>query len=140
MRENTEQLKSATRRRPPCRPAFEVRAIKIFFRYKKNAQVKNIQFDLSKNEVYALVSKPCTYCGKYSKSRQTRGMGVRTLDRLKELQEVKFSGIDRIDSSLGYISSNVTACCKACNLAKHEMTVEEYINHCQAVVTNWRVV
>jgi hypothetical protein len=36
------------------------------------------------------------------------------------------NGLDRVDSSVGYLYNNVVACCKFCNFAKLDKTEEEF--------------
>lgn len=36
------------------------------------------------------------------------------------------SGLDRTDSSLGYLKSNVVPACKDCNFAKNDKSIEEF--------------
>ena len=38
------------------------------------------------------------------------------------------SGVDRKNNSLGYLPSNVVACCTVCNHAKRDMTYEEFLS------------
>lgn len=38
-----------------------------------------------------------------------------------------YNGIDRIDSALGYIEGNVQPCCKEANLAKLNMSEEDFL-------------
>ena len=42
--------------------------------------------------------------------------------------------VDRIDSSAGYDLDNIVLACTACNIGKGEMTTQEFIAHCAAVV------
>jgi hypothetical protein len=39
---------------------------------------------------------------------------------------VKYNGIDRIDSTRGYLVGNVVACCKYCNTSKNTMTQKDF--------------
>jgi len=39
-----------------------------------------------------------------------------------------FNGIDRVNNSAGYTNHNTVPCCKTCNLAKRDSTVEEFEN------------
>ena len=39
-----------------------------------------------------------------------------------------YSGIDRIDSNLGYLENNVVPCCKFCNFMKLNLTTEDFLN------------
>lgn len=56
-------------------------------------------FVLSLTEVHDIIVRPCAYCGRFSNS--------------------VFNGIDRVDNTKGYISSNVVACCTMCNIMKN---------------------
>lgn len=47
------------------------------------------------------------------------------------------SGIDRINSSIGYIKSNCRACCGTCNRAKSDMTEAEFRAWVCRVYSNW---
>lgn len=40
--------------------------------------------------------------------------------------EFRYSGLDRVDSNIGYVLNNVVPCCKWCNFAKRERTQEEF--------------
>ena len=78
-------------------------------RHKKKGGSKDsiISFERFKE----LSSMPCVYCGvKYS-----RVIADRSSDT-----EINLVGIDRIDSSKGYIEGNVVSCCGFCNRLKME--------------------
>lgn len=40
-----------------------------------------------------------------------------------------YNGIDRVDNSMGYVSGNLYACCKTCNYAKGQLTLEQFLIH-----------
>lgn len=42
--------------------------------------------------------------------------------------------IDRIDSNLEYVPGNVQLVCRAANVAKHDLTVQDFLNLCKAVM------
>jgi len=44
------------------------------------------------------------------------------------------ASIDRIDSSIGYIEGNVQIVCRAVNVAKHDLTMDEFVMLCRSVV------
>ena len=56
------------------------------------------------------------------------------LDRTNETKGTKLlsdtivcvNGIDRVDSSKGYVEDNVVSCCKYCNTAKNTMSRDEF--------------
>lgn len=72
---------------------------------KKSAKDRNIEWNISDQTALSLIQSKCTYCDKL----------------------VAFNGIDRINSEIGYVDTNVVACCSVCNIMKHEHTVENFI-------------
>ncbi|MCR4286876.1 MAG: hypothetical protein NUW09_02555 [Deltaproteobacteria bacterium] len=80
--------------------------------YKKAAQNRGFTFNLSLDEFAGLIeNRACTYCGDPA------------------------TGVDRIDSSIGYLINNCTPCCKLCNRMKMNFDKELFISHC-AKITN----
>lgn len=101
--------------------------LNIYKSYKKNG--KNREFTLSFEEFKVLIFQNCTYCGEPpSNNREYCG------------RYLKYTGIDRIDSSLGYVQGNVTPCCFKCNYAKTDMSLEEFRNYVKRLISyahNW---
>jgi len=56
-----------------------------------------------------IVSKPCVYCGYYDKE--------------------SVIGIDRIDSNRSYVIENCVACCRVCNIMKHNHSLQYFTEH-----------
>ncbi len=72
---------------------------------------------LSKEIWLLMVSNPCEYCGDID------------IKENKELQQsVKINGIDRIDSSKGYLENNCNSCCNYCNTMKLNKSKIEFFN------------
>lgn len=71
--------------------------------YKKHAKLKNLPFLLSRSEFNQLIKLKCEYCGSPPK---------------KYTDGCERNGIDRVDSSKGYVVGNVVPCCEMCNRAK----------------------
>lgn len=94
---------------------------RLFKDYKKGAFKRNLEFNLSFKEFYKLLMGDCYYCK--SKPRKHKG-GKPYL--VKALPPLKRNGIDRLDSSIGYVGGNVVSCCTNCNYAKHEMSINEF--------------
>lgn len=85
--------------------------------YKKNAKKRGLEFQLSKDEFYLMTSQPCYYCG-----------------------DIKnYSGIDRVDSSKGYVLNNCVPCCEICNKMKLNYTVDSWILHMKKVIEHMEV-
>ena len=85
--------------------------------YKKNAKKRNLEFNLTREEFYNLTSKPCEYCG--------------------DIQD--YNGIDRIDSSKGYETSNCVPCCEICNKMKLNYSKKDFLYQVQKIYEyiNW---
>ena len=93
---------------------------KLIATYKGNAKTRNLDFTLSVEECEILFKGECYFCGK-PPSRPLKGKGI--------YGEYLYSGIDRIDSSKGYIQGNVASCCTECNLLKINKSNEEFLSH-----------
>ena len=93
----------------------------IYFKYFKHAaKEREIIFNLTIDELKEICTKPCHYCNKshssHRKDRYFKENGI----------EVFYNGLDRVDSNKGYTTDNVVPCCKRCNAAKNDMTVDEF--------------
>lgn len=78
--------------------------------YFKRTVRKNIPYDLSNEQFEELINNKCYYCG--------------------SIDENKYNGIDRKDSSLGYTFDNCLTCCGVCNLQKGINLPDIYIKQC----------
>lgn len=89
-----------------------------YHNYKTNAKTKGLNFELTVEQFEILTSGNCHYCGdKPSTVRfATRCWGGYI-----------HNGIDRVDSSKGYVIDNCVSCCKTCNFAKNTMSYNEFI-------------
>lgn len=86
--------------------------------------------DLTFEDFYKLSQLPCHYCGASpSQKFNTYKIGKRKLDSSKLAQDTGdfiYNGIDRIDNNKDHSIGNVVPCCKVCNFAKRDMTIEEF--------------
>ena len=73
--------------------------------YKRSAIYKGIERTMSDERLVQLLKQDCSYCGAVA---------------------APLNGVDRIDNSRGYVENNVTTACRTCNLAKREMSLEEF--------------
>jgi hypothetical protein len=87
--------------------------------YAQGAKVRGFIFCLNFDEFKELVTTPCHYCGNLPEG-----------DR--------FNGIDRIDSSLGYVPENSVPCCRICNRAKSNSPVGEFESWLHRVGCDYR--
>lgn len=88
----------------------------LFSNHKLTAKRRGWSFSLSLEQFASLIFKKCTYCdGDLSNCSTFNG------------KKLKYNGLDRKDSSLGYTIDNVVSCCKRCNRVKNNLTSEEFI-------------
>ena len=93
--------------------------------YKSNARKRGISFDLTYTQFETLVDSECYFCG---------DIGGNTL-RKRGYNDYNYTGIDRIDNSVGYLPSNCIPCCSWCNRAKNNGTLENFVDKCRKVVS-----
>ena len=85
----------------------------LYRRYAYDANKRQIFWDLPLDVFLKITSDSCYYCGalpfQIVKGKSWNG-------------QYTYNGVDRQDSSLGYVKENVVACCATCNYAKASMT------------------
>lgn len=98
------------------KPAGESSRNHLFYLYKYKADKRNIEFKLSIEEFAKLTKGNCYYCGAEP-------------SQIKEQKSTAYiyNGIDRVDNTKGYVLDNCVPCCKMCNYAKSNMTMEEFL-------------
>ncbi len=106
--------KALARRKAPGHCALT----RLIHRYKWNATVREVPFELSREEVEFLVKSPCHYCGALP-SMKILGKDI--------WSPLTYNGIDRVGNSKGYVTGNVVSCCRICNIAKRDLSVEEFL-------------
>lgn len=67
-----------------------------------------------------LYSSNCYYCGRGPQNTYTSTNVVK--------YQLKYNGIDRVDSTKGYTVENSVSCCFDCNRAKSNLTQMEFFN------------
>ncbi len=107
--------------RPWQLPPGEAARKNILRQYKRSASKRNIFYDLSEEDFNRLLLGACYYCGDF-KSNTKKGQG-------KTSGDFEYNGIDRIDSTLGYIKGNTVSCCWKCNNMKSSLSEKEFIEH-----------
>ena len=89
----------------------------LYNQYKHGAKRRDLEFNLTKEDVKELSIKNCCYCG------QTPSQ---VINKESEKGKYIYNGIDRVDNKLGYSIDNCVPCCKICNRAKDVMTLDEF--------------
>lgn len=94
----------------------------------RGAKSRGLEVDLSFDEYKEIVKQRCGYCDSpildthyaYSRRRYSKG---------KEFDvNAEFNGIDRMDSSKGYIKGNMISCCSMCNRMKSDFESDIFLN------------
>ena len=93
--------------------------------YKSNARKRGISFDLSYIQFETLVDSECYFCG---------DAGGNTL-RKRSYNDYRYTGIDRVDNSVGYLPSNCISCCSWCNRAKNNGTLVNFVDKCKKITS-----
>jgi hypothetical protein len=83
-------------------------------KYKKRAEEKKIQFDISIKKFNKIRLFDCYICGKKSIGNN-------------------LNGIDRIDNAEGYINNNIKSCCGNCNYMKRNYTLNKFLKKCKVI-------
>lgn len=86
--------------------------------YKASAKKRNIEFKLTLEEFEFFWQKNCYYCN-------------RSIDTI---------GLDRIDSSIGYIPENIRSCCARCNTMKLDSTEEQWYEDMLLILKNLQII
>lgn len=81
-----------------------------------SARARGLEFGLSKEMCRELFEENCSYCGDAPRVGKVKNLAG----------TYAWSGVDRIDSAMGYVEGNVVACCKHCNIAKARMLPDEF--------------
>jgi hypothetical protein len=99
----------------------------LYRSYKDKAIGRKLVFILSKEEFRKITQQNCYYCGiepkQITKNKNNFGQYI-------------YNGIDRIDSSKGYILENVVPCCGRCNEAKLALSQNNFFTMIDNIYNN----
>lgn len=84
--------------------------------YQKSAVKRNIDFLLTEEQFNDITKNDCYLCGKSN-------------------TDIHTNGIDRFDSSIGYILYNCRACCHSCNFMKNDYKFVDMIQKMKTIYT-----
>ena len=88
-----------------------------YTKYRLGAEKRNFVFELSLEEFDDITKQPCLYCGEFN----------------GEHKGVPYSGVDRIDSSVGYTTLNCIPCCEMCNRMKLDYDMMDWLKHIKKI-------
>ena len=92
----------------------------IYSKYISSANARNLEFKIDKSIFTIITNKPCYLCGKLN-------------------TEYHQNGLDRINSSVGYLESNVYSCCGNCNYMKNNYTYKEFMDKCLLIYNKLQI-
>lgn len=107
----------------PKQSKYDIFINNLLLRYRRDADKRGYIFDLSRDIFKKVIQEPCTYCG----SEPVNG------------NKFKYSGLDRVDSSLGYVESNIVPCCKKCNKAKRNYSVKDFLSKVKHICRHLKI-
>lgn len=109
---------SHTRKRLESRKPISVHSLKnrVMKAYRKGAKDRGHEFNLERDDFHNFLTMNCYYCNSEPSNTIKQNS-----------TEVKYNGIDRVDSTKGYSIDNCVSCCATCNRAKRIMTVKEFL-------------
>lgn len=93
----------------------------LYATYKVGAKNRGFNFNLSKRLFKKLIFNNCYYCG--SKPQATY-----VIRNVYETRTVKYNGVDRKNPKIGYMAENCVTCCKKCNVAKSNYSLDEFLD------------
>ena len=99
----------------------------IISMYFNNARSRGIDISLSRIEMEKIMSLSCFYCGRppYKKIEKKNFYGY-----------FIYTGIDRMNPRMGYISSNVVPCCEQCNYLKNNYDYFDFLDIISRIFNN----
>lgn len=101
---------------------------RLFKNYRMGARDRKLQFDMSLQNFIDMSKMDCTYCGSEPCTTVNALTGMSLSTEKQNLGWITYNGVDRIDSTKGYIDGNMTTCCKKCNRLKSNSSEEEFFN------------
>lgn len=101
---------------------------KFFYRIKKNAEVRNIEFKITKKQIWDLLKQQDNKC---ALSGMDLHFGVNS--KFKEKKIECTASLDRIDNTKGYIKENVQWLHKHINIMKRNHSQKYFLDICRKI-------
>jgi hypothetical protein len=101
---------------------FQALKNEIYKNYKKSAEKRNHNFNLTIDEFNLLISGNCHYCGI---EPITSWFGTKR--KIIDTSNFKYNGVDRVINEVGYNLDNCVSCCKFCNNAKNTLSKSDFL-------------
>lgn len=101
----------------------------VYKRYVDGARQRNLSWEISPDLFLKLINSKCRYCGAEPQFRERHLWNT--------TKSGYYTGIDRVDSSLGYTEQNVVPCCSTCNMMKNKLSVNDFKNHIEHIYNHF---
>jgi hypothetical protein len=98
----------------------------LILQYKRHARNRGHVFELSKDSFTEMIKQPCHYCGLPPSNNKVT----------KNCSGFLYSGIDRVNSDIGYVDGNAVPCCVTCNYAKRDLSTHDFLMWVNRVYTH----
>jgi cytochrome c5 len=99
----------------------------VWNEYVNGSQKRKLQFDLTREQFRDLITKNCHYCDSPPSSVKLKYQASTNWGKFV------YNGIDRMDNSKGYTSSNSITCCSSCNIAKGTLSYYDFIEKARKI-------
>jgi hypothetical protein len=102
--------------------------------YVRHARRRGLPWALTESDFRRLIKEDCFYCSSPPETiSRNKAYGAR-----KTESTVVYNGIDRQRNAEGYTLQNVVPCCRLCNFAKRDLSVESFLSLVNRVfATHW---
>lgn len=97
----------------------------IYSSYKGSAKIRGYSFNLSVPVFKKLIKENCYYCGSTLSNKRIANTSAKSNNNKSICY---YNGIDRVDNSIGYELNNCVTCCKICNRAKKDISIDDFMN------------
>lgn len=101
---------------------------KVYGQYKHSARYRNLDFNITREDVEKLMFAKCHYCGHPGR--------ILSGQKKKWWELFPHNGIDRKDSTKGYFIENVVTCCVICNRGKNSLSYKEFKKYIKDIKEN----
>lgn len=98
---------------------------RLYKSYKSGAKRNNLVFDLTKSDLCVFLIENCFYCGQEPSNQY--------FDEVTG-NIVRYTGIDRVNNTLGYTLGNCVPCCSVCNKAKRDMPLQDFYDWIERLI------
>lgn len=104
----------------------------LYSKMKRNAIRRGLEFSLKIGLFENLISQNCFYCDSTPKTIWRDEVNKKIISG----SELRYNGLDRVDSDRGYTIDNVVPCCIICNRMKMDSDFYSFLDHIKQIYRN----